>query len=149
MAAEELNKEKLEGLKRQVELFGLDEQQRNKIIIEEWRRMGEADAEERRFAALAEERRIATEAEAEQQRLAALAEEPRTAAKEKKAEFEVEKLRLELEARSLSQSYNGKQLNQGLVENVVRTPLLSSFVDGKDSLDECPLRFERYADVAK
>ena len=69
--------------------------------------------------------------------------------KETKAELEVEKLRLELEARSLSHSQSGKQLNQGPVENVVRTPPLPSFVDGKDNLDEYLLRFERYADVVK
>ena len=54
-----------------------------------------------------------------------------------------------MEARRLSQSQNGEQLNQGLVENIVRTPPLPSFVDGKDNLDEYLLRFERYADVAK
>ena len=31
----------------------------------------------------------------------------------------------------------------------MRTPLLPSFVDGKDNLDEYLLRFERYASVAK
>ena len=41
MAAEELNMEKLEDLKRQVELLGLDEKQRNKLITEEWRQMRE------------------------------------------------------------------------------------------------------------
>ena len=49
MAAKELNMEKLEDLKRQVELLGLDEMQRNKLITDEWRRMREA--EERRLAA--------------------------------------------------------------------------------------------------
>ena len=129
MAAEELNMEKLEDLKRQVEPLGLDEKQRNKLIMDEWRRMREAEAEERRLAAQVEERRIAAE--------------------ERKAELEVEKLRLELEARRLYQSHNGEQLNQGLVENVVRTPPLLSLVDGKDNLDEYLLRFERYASVAK
>ena len=70
-------------------------------------------------------------------------------AEEKKAELEVEKLRLELEARRLSQSHNGEHLNQGSVENVVRTPPLPSFVDGKDHLDKYLQRFERYASVAK
>ena len=46
MAAEELDMDKLEDLKRQRELLGLDEKQRNKLITEEWRRMREA--EERR-----------------------------------------------------------------------------------------------------
>ena len=35
MAVEELNMEKLEDLKRQVESLGLDEQQRNKLITKE------------------------------------------------------------------------------------------------------------------
>ena len=81
--------------------------------------------------------------------MAAQAEERRIAAEERKAELEVEKLRLELEARRLSQSQNGEQLNQESVENVVRTPPLPSFVDGKNNLDEYLLRFERYASVAK
>ena len=104
-------------------------------------------AEERRIAAQAEERRIETEAE--ERRLAAQAEERTIAAEERKAELEVEKLRLEFEARRLSQSQNGEQFNQGLVKNVVRTPPLPSFVNGKDNLDEYLLRFERYASVAK
>ena len=140
MAAEELNMEKLKELKRQVESLGLDEKQRNKLITDEWCRMREAEAEERRIAA---------EVKAEERRLAAQAEERRIAAEERKAELEVEKLRLELEARRLSQAQNGEQLNQGSVENVVRTPPLPSFVDGKDKLDEYLLRFERYASVAK
>ena len=81
--------------------------------------------------------------------MAVQAEERRIAAEERKAELEGEKLRLELEARRLSQSQNGVQLNQGSVENVVRTPPLPSFVDGKDNLDKYLLRFERYASVAK
>ena len=51
MAAKELNMEKFEDLKRQVKSLGLDEQQRNKLITEEWRRMKEAEAEEQRLAA--------------------------------------------------------------------------------------------------
>ena len=115
-----------------------------------------AHAEERRIAAEAEEWRLAAEdeeqklaAQAVERRLAAQAQEQRIAAEERKAELEVEKLRLELEARRLSQSQNGEQLNQGSVENIVRTPPLPPFVDGKDNLDEYLLRFERYASVAK
>ena len=155
--------EKLKDLKRQVESLGLDEKQRTKLITEEWHRMRVvqtkerrvvAEAEERRLAAQDEERRIAAEerkieAEAEERRLAAQAEERRIAAEERKTELKVEKLRLKLEARRLSQSQNGEQLNQGSVENVVRTPPLPSFVDGKNSLDEYLLRFEWYASVAK
>ena len=81
--------EKLEELKRQVESLGLNEKQRNKPITDEWRRMREAEAEERKIAA-------------EERRLAAQAEKRRIAAEERKAELEVEKLRLELEARRLS-----------------------------------------------
>ena len=88
-------------------------------------------------------------AQAEEQRLAVQAEERRIAAEERKAELEVEKLRLELEVRRLCQPQNGEQLNQGSVENIVRTPPLPSFVDGKGNLDEYLLRFERYACVAK
>ena len=50
MAAKELNM-KFEDLKRQVKSLGLDEQQRNKLKTEEWRRMKEAEAEEQRLAA--------------------------------------------------------------------------------------------------
>ena len=59
MAAEELNMEKLEDLKRQVESLGLDEKQRNKLITKECRRMREAQTKERRVVAEAEERRLA------------------------------------------------------------------------------------------
>ena len=159
MAAEKLIMEKLEDLKRQVESLGLDGKQRNKLITEEWRRMRKSEAEERRLAAQVEERKIAADeeriaAKAEELRLATqaqerriVAEERRIAAEERKAELEVEKLRLE--ARKLPQFQNGEQFNQGSVENVVRTPPLPSFVDGKDYLDEYLLRFERYASVAK
>ena len=54
MDAEELNTEKLEDLKRQVELLGLNERQRNKLITEEWRRIRKP--EEQKLAAQAEER---------------------------------------------------------------------------------------------
>ena len=71
MAVEEPNMERLEDLKRQVELLRLDEKQRNKLITEEWCRMREAKAEEQRLAAQAEEQRIA----AEKQRFATQVEE--------------------------------------------------------------------------
>ena len=123
------------------------EAEERRLAVQAEERRIAAEAEQRRLAAQAEERRIA--AEAEERRLAAQAEERRIAVEEGKAELEVEKLRLELEASRLSQSQNGEQLNQGSVENVVRTPPLPSFVDGKDNLDEYLLRFERYASVAK
>ena len=58
-------------------------------------------------------------------------------------------LRLELEARRLTQSQNGEQLNRESVDNIIKMPLLPSFVNWKDNLDEYFLRFERYADVPK
>ena len=93
MAAEELNKEKLEDLKGQIESLGLHEKQRNKLITEEWRRMKEA--KERRIAA--EEQRIAAEGDAEGRRLAAQAEEQRIAAEEQRiaAESEAEERNLD------------------------------------------------------
>ena len=50
MAAEKLNMEKLEDLKRQVESLCLDEKQRNKLITKEWRQIREAEAEEQKLA---------------------------------------------------------------------------------------------------
>ena len=96
MAAEELNMKKLEELKRQVESLGLDKKQRNKLITDEWRRMREAETEERRLAAQAEERRIA----AEERRIAAEAEERRLAAQveERRIEAEAEERRIAAEA---------------------------------------------------
>ena len=67
----------------------------------------------------------------------------------RKAELEVEKLRLEIQVKMLAQFQSVQQLDQGFVEVTVRTLCLPSFVHGKDSLDECLERFERYADVAK
>ena len=63
MAVEEVNVEKLEDWKRQVESLGLNEKQRNKLITEKWCRMKEVETEEQRSAVQAEERRIAAEAE--------------------------------------------------------------------------------------
>ena len=63
MTTEELicNMEKLEDLKRQIELLGLEEEQRNKLTTEELRRIREAEAEERKLAAQTKEQRIAAE----------------------------------------------------------------------------------------
>ena len=80
MAAEELNMEKLEDLKRQVESLGLNEKQRNKLITEEWRQMREAKAEKRKISA--EERRLA--AQVEERRVAGEPEERRIAAEAEK-----------------------------------------------------------------
>ena len=51
MAAEEINIEKLKDLTTQVELLGLDEKQRNKLVKQELRRMREAKAQEQKLAA--------------------------------------------------------------------------------------------------
>ena len=59
MTEKELIMEKLENLKRQVELLGLDECPMREAKTEEQRIA--AEAEERRLAAQAEERRIAAE----------------------------------------------------------------------------------------
>ena len=82
MAAEELNMEKLQDLKRQVESLGVDEKQRNKLTTEKWRRMREA--EERKVSSPGRGTKNSAEAEAEERRLAAQAEKPRIAAEERK-----------------------------------------------------------------
>ena len=52
--------EAFEELKKQVESLGLDEKSKSKFVIEEWRKMREAEAEEKRAEreAVAEERRL-------------------------------------------------------------------------------------------
>ena len=111
MAEEELNIEKLEDLKRQIESLGLDEKQRNKLISEEWRRMKEAEAEGRRLAVqaeerriAAEERRIAAEVEDEERRLAAQVEERRLTGQAEKRRIAAEEQRIvdEAEERKLA-----------------------------------------------
>jgi len=164
--------EDFQKLKEQVELLGLDENQKNKFILEEWRRMKDqeaaaeerklateveeqklaAEAEERKVAAKTEERKLA--AEAEERKLAAVTEEQRAAAaaetEEKKAlrEFEFERMRLELEAKRLDAENQGA--TQGRIMPArVKSPDLPSIIDGKDDLDSYLLRFEIYATVAK
>ena len=59
--------EAFEELKKQVESLGLDEKSKSKFLMEEWREMREAEAEERRLQAereaAAEEKRAEREAE--------------------------------------------------------------------------------------
>ena len=58
--------EAFEELKKQVESLGLDEKSKSKFLIEEWRKMCEVEAEEKRAEqeAVAEERRLQAEREA-------------------------------------------------------------------------------------
>jgi len=59
--------EDFQKLKEQLELLGLDEKQKKKFFLEEWRRMKEQEAqaatEEQKLAAEAEERKLVAEAE--------------------------------------------------------------------------------------
>ena len=72
----------------------------------------------------------------------------------RKHKLEMEKLRLESERlneqRSASSEDQQAALSQASQIVVARTkaPVLPGFVDGKDNLDNCLLRFERYATVA-
>ena len=58
--------EAFEELKKQVESLGLDEKSKSKFLMEEWRKMREAEAEEKRAEreAAAEERRLQAKREA-------------------------------------------------------------------------------------
>ena len=66
--------EAFEELKKQVESLGLDEKSKSKFLMEEWRKMREAEtaAEERKLQAereaVAEERKLLAEREAEEKR---------------------------------------------------------------------------------
>ena len=57
--------ESFEELKKQVESLGLDEKSKSKFLMEEWRKMLEAEAEEKRAEreAAMEERRLQAEQE--------------------------------------------------------------------------------------
>ena len=157
-----------EELKKQVESMGVDEKSKSKFLMEEWRKMREAEAEEKRAEreAAAEERRLQAEREAaaEEKRAEREAEERRAKreaeerkllaereAEERKAAMELEQLKLELEAKRLETAARPV----GIAEEVVRqsarmaqSPELPTFVDGRDDLDNYILRFERYATVA-
>ena len=90
-------------------------------------------------------------AEAEERKLAAEAADREA---ERKHKLEMEKLRLEserlIEQRSASSEDQQAALSQASQSTVARTkaPVLPGFVDGKDNLDSCLLRFVRYATVA-
>ena len=67
----------------------------------------------------------------------------------KKGELEMEKLRLEIEAKKLGQSQSCEQLNEGFVKMIVKNTTVTFFVDGKDNLGKYRLQFKRSTDVAK
>jgi len=94
----------------------------------------QAAAEERKLAAEAEERKLAAEERklaTEERRVAAAAE-----AEEKKAlrEFELERIRLELEAKRLDAENQGATQRR-IMPARVKSPDLPSFIDGKGDLD--------------
>ena len=158
----------LEELRQQVEALGLDEKQRSKFLIDEWRRLKEMreererlrEAEERERLREVEERERLREAEererlreAEERERLREAEERervrRTEAEERRAEMELEKLRIELEAKRIeAETRLERREDKRLMAAGARAPELPSFVDGKDNLDSYLLRFERYATVA-
>ena len=106
--------EAFKELKKQVGFLGLDEKSKSKFLIEEWRKMREAEAEEkkverevaaeeRRAEREAEERRLQAEREAaaDEKRAEREANEKRAEAEERKAAMKLERLKLELEAKRL------------------------------------------------
>ena len=65
--------------------------------------------------------------------------------------MELELLKLELEAKRLETAARPARINKEVVRQssrIARLPELPAFVDGRDDLDKCLLRFERYATVA-
>ena len=157
----------LEELRQQVEALGLDEKQRSKFLIDEWRRLKETEkemreererlreAEERERLREAEERereRLREAEERERERLREAEERERvrrTEAEERRAEMELEKLRIELEAKRIeAETRLERREDRRPMVAGARAPELPSFVDGKDNLDSYLLRFERYATVA-
>ena len=79
----------LQKQRQQVEALGLDEKQRSKFLIDEWRRMKKTEKKIRK----AEERERLCKAEAEEKKRIR-----RTEAEERRVEMELEKLRIEMEA---------------------------------------------------
>ena len=114
-----------EELKRQVEAWGLDDKQKGKFLMEEWRKMREA--EEKKAEREAEEKKA-----------------------EREAEREIKRLRIELETKRLEATFRERE--QRTVASGMRisgrSPELPPFADGHDDLDNYLLRFERYAGVA-
>ena len=115
--------EAFEKLKKQVESLGSDEKSKSKFLKEEWRKMREAEAEEKRAGHEAEER---------------------------KTTMELERLKLELEAKRLETAARPAGIAEEAVRQsarIARSPELPAFVDCRDYLDNYLLRFERYATV--
>ena len=132
-----------EELKRQVEAWGLDDKQKGKFLMEEWRKMREA--EQKKAEREAEEKKA--EREAEEKKAEREAEEKKA---EREAEREIERLRIELETKRLEAT--SREREQRTVASGMRisgrSPELPPFADGHDDLDNYLLRFERYAGVA-
>ena len=146
-----------EELKKQVESLGLDEKFKSKFLMEEWCKMREAEAEEKRAEREAVERRLQAEREAaaEEKRAEREAEERKLLAEreaeERKAAMELERLKLELEAKRLETAARPAGIAEEMVRRsarIARSPELPAFVDGRDDLDNYLLGFERYATVA-
>ena len=126
--AGEFDSAAFEELKRQVEAWGLDDKQKGKFLMEEWRKMREA--EEKKAERDAEEKKAEREAEEKRRK----AEEKKA---EREAERDIERLRIELETKRLEATSREKEQ---------RT--VAPFADGHDDLDNYLLRFERYTGVA-
>ena len=160
--------EAFEELKKQVESLGLDEKSKSKFLMEEWRKMRETAAEERRLQAereaAVEERKLLAEREAEKKRAEREEEEKRAKheaeerrllakreAEERKAVMELERLKLDLEAKRLETAARPAGIAKEVIwrsARIARLPELPAFVDGRYDLDNYLLRFERYATVA-
>ena len=95
----------------------------------------EAAAEEKRAEREAEERKLLAKCEAE----------------ERKAAMELERLKLELEAKRLETAARPAGIAEEVIRRnarIARSPELSAFIDGRDDLDNYLSRFDRYATVA-
>ena len=135
--------ETFEKLRKQVGSLGLDEKQKNKFFLEEWKRL--CGVEERRAIREAEERKAVLVAEAkEAQRKHDMEAEEAQRKRDMEAEeaqrvreFELEKLRLENEAKRLAveRQVEERHIDRRPVGGRVKLPELPSFTDGKDDLD--------------
>ena len=162
----------MEKLKKQVEALGLEEKQKTKFLMEEWKRLCEekrlgAEREEKRLEAEREEKRLEEEREREEKRLEAEREreEKRLEAEREREEkrlkaereHELELMRIELkQARLEFESKKGERENRSDVAEeirrnvrIARLPELHAFVSGKDDMDNYLLRFERCTTVAR
>ena len=149
--------EAFEELKKLVESLGLDEKSKSKFLMEEWCKMRETAAEERRLQAeriaAAEERKLLAEREAKEKRAEREAEEKRAEreaeerkllakceAEERKAAMELERLKVELEAKRLETAARSTGIAEEVIRlsaGIVRLPELPAFVDGRNELDNC------------